>query len=180
MNDLFEKPSLADLSDRELLESIYTMLSTAPAVKTAQKRSQGVPKRRLEYDPRFEEIWKKYPTRNGSNPKWPAFKSWRGRMNEAANCKQTENQDMSQGLDRYAKWCEATGKTGTEMVMQAARFLGPSREYANAWEPPAPEIEVIKLPRDYDALVKFAAERGIKTKPGEDWWEFRRRVEDSL
>ena len=187
MNDLFEKPSLANLSDRELLESIYMMLSTAQPVKTAQKRSEGAPKARHEYEPAFEELWKAYPARNGSNPKWKAQQAWRMRRKEHTRRHITDSPDsgmienaMLEGVKRYAAWCEATSKTGTEMVQQAPRFLGPSREYENKWDIPAPEVEVIKLPRDNDALVAFAAERGIKTKPGEDWWEFRRRVEESL
>ena len=184
MNDLFENPDLSALTDRQLLEAIYTVLAARPEKKPAQKRSEGVPKRRHNYDPAFEKLWKAYPARNGSNPKWKAQQCWRARIKEAAigvNLGGSiEMANMLEGVLRYAAWCEATGKTGTEMVMQAPRFLGPGKEYENAWEVPAPEPEVLKLPRDNNELVAFAKERGIETRPGENWWEFRQRVEDSI
>jgi hypothetical protein len=66
------------------------------------------------------------------------------------------------------------------MVMQATRFLGPSKEYENAWGIPA-EVQLIKLPRDNDELVRFAREEhGIEPRTGEKWGAFRRRVEDSI
>lgn len=155
-----------------------------PVLKLAEPKPKGTPKQRHEYEPEFEELWKAYPARNGSNPKWKAQQCWRARIKEARAkdrlLARDEMDKMLHGAKRYAAWCEATGKTGTEMVMQATRFLGTSREFLNTWAIPAPEPEVIKLPRDNDELVKFAAERGIETRPGENWWDFRRRVEDAI
>jgi len=178
MNDLFEKPDLAALTSRQLLESIYTMLSHRPAQKTPKKRIQGVPKRRHVYPPEFEALWKAYPSRNGSNPKWQAQQAWNARVKESELSAHECQILMLGGVRRYAAWCEATGKTGTELVMRAVRFVGTSREYENPWDCPAPEA--IKIPTEINALVKFADERGIAARPGESTYDFRQRVENSI
>jgi hypothetical protein len=41
---------------------------------------------------------------------------------------------MQRGVLRYADFCRAVGKEGTEYVMQAVRFFGPNREFENPWE----------------------------------------------
>jgi hypothetical protein len=192
MNDLLGDPidlnlSAEQMSDRELLEDIHRML-VALRSPTSKPKPKAVPKARHKYEPEFEAIWKAYPARNGSNPKWKAQQAWRARVKEVATpgfgttgkVARTEMGAMLEGTQRYAAWCEATGKTGTEMVMQTARFLGPSREYKNAWKIPEPEAEVIKLPRDNDELVAFAAKMDIHPAPGESFWEFRQRVENAL
>jgi len=42
---------------------------------------------------------------------------------------------MLEGVRRYRRWCEATGKVGTEVVMMAATFLGPEDppRFLEAW-----------------------------------------------
>jgi hypothetical protein len=192
MNDLLGDPidlnlSAEQMSDRELMEDIHRML-VALRSPTSKPKPKAVPKARHEYEPEFEAIWKAYPARNGSNPKWKAQQAWRARRKEYSRKHITDSQTtqvqvealMLEGVQRYAAWSEATGKTGTEMVMQTARFLGPSHEYMNAWKIPEPEAEVIKLPRDNDQLVAFAAKMDIHPAPGESFWEFRQRVENAL
>ena len=150
---------------------------------TDPPKQNNTPKRRHEYEPEFEELWNFYPARNGSNPKWKAQQCWRARIKSASlSHRQTalEEINMLEGVKRYATWCQATGKTGTEMVMQATRFLGPGREYEAKWDAPTPDPDVIKLPRDNDELVKFAVGKGLAPRVGENWWDFRRRVEDAL
>lgn len=44
--------------------------------------------------------------------------------------------EMIAGAKRYAAFCEATGKTGSEYVMQAVRFLGPDKYFSQDWEQP--------------------------------------------
>lgn len=73
-----------------------------------------------------------YPARVGSQ-------DWR-RALVAANARIREGDswdDLLAGAKRYAAFCKATGKAGTEYVMQAARFFGPSRAYAEPWQAPA-------------------------------------------
>ena len=177
MNDLFEKPDLSTLTDRQLLESIYTMLCHNPVKKTPHKAIQGVPKRRHIYDPDFETLWKSYPARNGSNPKWKAEQCWKASLKES-DSPGNEVRYMMEGTQRYAAWCHATNKTGTEMAMQTTRFLGTGREYENHWA--IPEPEVIKIPTEINALVEFANARGITARPGESTYDFRQRVENAI
>jgi hypothetical protein len=186
MSDLFKNHAPTDLTDRELLESIYTMLCHQQKEKPPHKQSGATPKRRHKYEPAFEELWKAYPARNGSASKWKAQQCWHARIKETKGnviidgISRSPQIIMLNGVKRYAAWCEATGKTGTEMVMQAPRFLGPSKEYENLWDTPAPEVQVVKLPRENNELLKFAAERGIHPHVGESFWEFRIRVGDAI
>ena len=43
---------------------------------------------------------------------------------------------MLEGTARYRRYCDAQGATGTQFVMQASRFFGASRHYAESWETP--------------------------------------------
>lgn len=76
----------------------------------------------------FESAWKLYPKREGSNPKNKAASAWNARVQEGE-----DEQDMVGGLARYVGYCKSKGSIGTMYVMQAARFFGPSKEYANDW-----------------------------------------------
>ena len=51
---------------------------------------------------------------------------------------------MIEGAKRYTAYCEATGKTGTEYVMQAATFLGPERHYLEVWDSPLSKSETLE------------------------------------
>jgi hypothetical protein len=132
-----------------------------------------------DYPKEFEELWALYPKRSGSNPKKKAFFAWRARFQEISGMDDAYRlrRAMTAGVERYAAWCNATGKTGTETVMQAARFFGPNREWENEYQI---QLQVVRVPRDMDRLIPFAAERGIQARPGEDLWQFRQRVEDSI
>ena len=76
----------------------------------------------------FEPFWKAYPRRAGGNPKTAARKAWEKRVEE-------ESVDILQhGVERYAAFCDATGKTGTEYVKQAVSWLSPRFEgWAQDW-----------------------------------------------
>ncbi|MFL9890209.1 helix-turn-helix domain-containing protein [Paraburkholderia sp. RL17-381-BIF-C] len=89
-------------------------------------------------DEQFEQAWAAYPKRAGSNSKRDALKAWKARL-AAGECFET----LMSGVARYAKYCEDTGKTGTEYVKMAATFFGPSRHFAEAWEPPAKTLQRI-------------------------------------
>jgi hypothetical protein len=81
-----------------------------------------------EYSPEFETAWKAYPARQGSNPKNKAYQSWKARLREGVSV-----ETMLEGVNRYAAYQQALGKTGTEFVMQGARFFGTGLEFENAW-----------------------------------------------
>ena len=79
----------------------------------------------------FEQAWRLYPSRNGSNPKQQALVAWKARIKAGF----TPNQ-LLDGVTRYSAWCASTRKTGTETVMQAKRFFGSGNEFLNLWETP--------------------------------------------
>ena len=83
----------------------------------------------------FAEFRQLYPPRAGSQPWTRAVRAWRARVAEGAQVA-----DILAGTRRYAKYIAATGKERTEMVLQAATFLGPDRHYQNLYAAPkAPE-----------------------------------------
>lgn len=74
-----------------------------------------------------------YPHRAGDQ-------GWR-RAQKAANARQSEGhtaEEFIAGARRYTAFCEATGKTGTEFVKQAASFLGPDKPFLEPWTVPQP------------------------------------------
>ena len=66
-----------------------------------------------------------YPKRSGSQLWAKAIRAANARLREGATF-----QAMVEGGHRYAAYCEAIDKTGTQYVMQAATFLGPGKSEA--------------------------------------------------
>ena len=106
------------------------------------KQTIGISKRRYLrgansslYSPEFDAVREIYPKRSGSDDKRRAFHAWSARRKEGHAVA-----EMHQGAMRYAAWCRATGKTGTETVKQMATFFGPSDppHFTLPWTPPAP------------------------------------------
>lgn len=85
-------------------------------------------------DPQFGVVWAAYPKRAGSNPKRAAWRCWHARIKD-----KIAPAVILAGVQRYAAYCRATGKWGTEYVMQATRFFGPNAEYTEAWKVPPAE-----------------------------------------
>lgn len=83
------------------------------------------------YSDNFEWLWSRRPQRSGSDPKDRAYKAYCARISEGVS-----ERDMAAGLSRYGAWCAATGKIGTENVLQMATFFGPSEHWANNWDLP--------------------------------------------
>lgn len=79
--------------------------------------------------PGFAACWTAYPKRNGANPRIKAASAYRARLRE-----QVTPDVMLAGTERYAAWCRATGKAGTETVMQAVRFFGTERAFLVPWQ----------------------------------------------
>jgi hypothetical protein len=100
------------------------------------KRSKGTKgskeKKEKEYIGEFDAAWAEYPTRAGSNSKPDAYSAWNARVKEGVS-----PAEMLAGVKRYAAFCHHTGKLRSEYVMQARRFFGPSRQYAEPWAIPA-------------------------------------------
>jgi hypothetical protein len=97
-------------------------ITLLPAKKRAQR----------PVDPYFEELLSLYPKRAGSNPKEAAQKALHARIAEGVSLEVLEA-----GMARYLAFCQNTGKIGTEYVMQAVRFFGPSKPYEESWDAPA-------------------------------------------
>ena len=105
-----------------------------------KKKTASKPRASTEgFGPAFTKVWSIYPKRAGANPKGRAFIAYNKRCTETING--NTQWLMSEGTKRYAKFCDATGKTGTEYVMQAATFFGPDKHYENDWKIPAPKTK---------------------------------------
>ena len=86
--------------------------------------------RRVEkniYDARFRET---YPRRDGGQRWREAQHRWNARIKEGRTA-----EEIVEAAGRYRSWCDAKGKTGTEVVMQAATFLGSPENLDNPWTP---------------------------------------------
>lgn len=126
---------------------------------------------KVEYSTVFENrAWRIYPNRVGSNPKKRAYNAWEARISEGALI-----QDMVWGLACYADFCGATGKTGTEYVMQAATFFGPDKHYENDWTIPA---QADNVPTKNDEICAWAKDKGYREAyPGETNAAYRTALE---
>jgi hypothetical protein len=76
----------------------------------------------------FEKVWNDYPKRAGGNPKKQALKAYKARLNAGEKA-----EELAKGVARYRAFCDATKKTGTEYVMMASRFFGPSELWKEDW-----------------------------------------------
>lgn len=103
--------------------------NTAPKPKPNPKEKNNRNTTAADAAHSFDEFWSKYPKRTGGNPKPRAEKAWNARIREGI-----DPADLISGVGRYATYVEATGKAGSEFVMQAATFLGPDRRWEESWE----------------------------------------------
>jgi hypothetical protein len=93
----------------------------------------------------FERFWKAYPKRAGDNPKKLARKVWDARIKQGVG-----PEVMIAGVERYARFCEATGKIKTEFVKQAKTWLSPNCEgWLQSWDLPANSLATAPAFPDY-------------------------------
>lgn len=81
---------------------------------------------------KFAEAMLAYPKRAGGNPRPAALKAWKARKAQGE-----DEQEMLDGVLRYAKFCAATRKTATEYVKMASSFFGPDEHFKQEWAVPA-------------------------------------------
>jgi hypothetical protein len=112
----------------------------------------------------FESAWKLYPKREGSNPKNKAASAWNARVQEGE-----DEQDMVNGLASYVGYCKSKGSIGTMYVMQAARFFGPGKEYANDWTVAASQSPAITKHSGFSGQRDY--EKGLQDN-GDDTYGF--------
>lgn len=103
-------------------------VNTHGALTEGSRRTHGA---LTEYPDWFEELWKAYPKRSGSNPKVDAWKAAQARLKEGH-----AEEELQKGVARYAAWAVAADKVGTEHVMQAATFFGPSCRFLEPYDLP--------------------------------------------
>lgn len=95
----------------------------APAEKPARTRDDD--------PPGFAACWAAYPARPNDS-RADAVKAYRARVRAGV-----EPAVLLAGTVRYAAYCVAAGKAGSEWVKRAATFYGPGGHYLLPWDVPA-------------------------------------------
>jgi hypothetical protein len=130
---------------------------------------------KTSYPQDFENLWAIYPKRAGGNPKKKAFKAYHARTKQRLSCIYVV---IFHGLHRYKAFCEATGKIGTEFVMQTCTFFGPDEHYLEEWALP---VENLKLPADDNELWRFAKDNGLQDPGRRDTnYQYRQKLMDEI
>jgi hypothetical protein len=138
---------------------------TAPKVKAVKPT-------KFDYDDFFNKVWESYPKRLGNNPKVMAYRAY--------NARRAENispEVLAAGVRRYKAFCDATGKTGTEFVMQASTFFGPRYEFEEEWK--LPTVENIQ-PRTNEEWMKKGVSIGVEPRTSESWADYIQRVKGAM
>ena len=136
-----------------------------------KKQTRG--RKMIEYTRFFNVAWEDYPKRAGGNPKRKAFMAWTARLKELNLTGKLWGHDILIGVKRYADFCDATGKTGTEFVMQAATFFGPDKHFENDWLIPAES----SIPKENNDLVAWAQKNGYRGPHiGEGYPQYRQAL----
>lgn len=99
-----------------------------------------------------------YPERAGGQPWSRARKAIHARFRED---KSLTWQHLIDAAVRYAAFCDATGRTGTEYVLQAATFCGPDKRYSEPWEIPPPSGDRKRKPTYAEELAADIAAKGM-------------------
>lgn len=126
------------------------------------------------YSAQFETAWENYPKRAGTNSKRDAFKAWNARLAEGHTA-----ETMTSGVKRYARFCTATNKIGTEFVLRGETFFGPDDppKFTLDWTPPAPAPNAsASRPHSEADIEALARQLGLTARSGESWDQFRARV----
>ena len=155
--------------DQSQLDRIEAMLIEL----TKKKNHKPKPKpSNVLYASGFQAMWADdYPKRAGNNPKLETFDAFSARMKEGSTMK-----ELRDGVLRYAGYCDATGKTGTEYVMQARTFFGPSKPYEQDWTIPD-TVKKSEIPRDDEEMQRWAVKKGLRAaRQGESWGQYRAYV----
>ena len=125
-------------------DSITTAIKKGPSARLPTRPAE-------ELD--FESFKAAYPKRTGAQPWAKAVKAANARIKGGAHfCA------MIDGARRYAAFCEATDKSGTEFVMQAATFLGPEQHFMEPWDLPPSKSEALER-RNHQHAVDFIKDR---------------------
>ncbi len=116
---------------------------------TQDTKKNTTARSRPESPPEFDDFKLVYPERGGNQPWAKALKTINARLKDGATWS-----EILDGAGRYAVFCKATGKLGTEFVLQAATFCGPEQHYLKPWNLPATKADV-RLASNVDAVTQF-------------------------
>ncbi len=159
------------------LSVIESKLDKLLAAKKPKARKSKEPR----YSKNFLDAWALYPKRLGSNSKSKAYSAFSARTSDAVWAGMHGSKFFTgifDGIRAYAKFCEATGKTGTEFVMQAATFFGPDKHYENDWTVP---VKAETLPKDNEQLESWAMNNGYRNpNVGEAFSSYRHYLKGQL
>lgn len=125
----------------------------------------------------FVACWKSYPKRPNDSRK-KALKAWQARIRA-----KVPDAVLLAGVERYAAFCDRTGKTGTQYAMQAATFFGPDEHYLADWtdgQPADPGAGLLAMPAD--ALLAKLDIAGLSTFGGnrESYYRMVDKMADTL
>lgn len=125
----------------------------SPSASATPTRSKSV-SRETNAEPEWWLDFKlAYPNRSGDQ-------GWR-KAQRASHARMAEGHVPSEFIDgakRYAAYCEATQKTGTEFVKQACSFLGPDKPFLLPWTPPLTKAQV-RQDKNISASVQWLQEQ---------------------
>lgn len=149
--------SVTESSTSELPDQTKTKTKTKEKITTAAARpAVEFPRGTDEPEsipPEILDFKIAYPKRAGSQP-------WR-RAVKAAKARRKEGHDWAEmiaGAKRYALYVAASGKEGTEYVMQAATFLGPDKHFTTPWSLP---LQPAAKPAPLSALDRVRQATGV-------------------
>jgi len=101
----------------------------------------------------FARCWALYPRRKGGNSKADAERAYLARVRAGV-----DEQHLFTRTEAYRRFCDAMGKSGTEFVLMAKTFYGPSRRYDDDFSPTASDdVAVIPGARDADDSRRLKA-----------------------
>jgi hypothetical protein len=160
-----KNPTNPTVSDR--VRPRPTQAEAEAETETSNPPSAGSPPANAD----FATIWQALPKRTGNNPRARAERAFRARLKEGHTAS-----EMLAGAQRYALFCNATGKTGTEFAMQGATFLGPEKPFTQAWATPE---GAARWDQSDDGLLAKAKELGISTR-GETVEALKALIRDRL
>jgi hypothetical protein len=103
-------------------------LDTQTPVTTARAKANG---EETQLRRQFKVILDAYPKRAGGDSPRDGYLAFLERVRAGAT-----PAEILEGVRRYAAYCEATDKIGTEYVKQLRTFLGKSRHYLEPWNLP--------------------------------------------
>ena len=132
------------------------------------------------YSKEFEQAWGLYPKRSGGNPKNRAYKAWCARIKAGASV-----EEIIEGVGRYSRYCEKTGKINTELVKQAATFFGPDESYLEDWVVSGAQLQTSKppwarLPQNDDDLWSWAKKHGYSSPGTLTYSQYRSKLNGEI